>query len=212
MEGVATDLELLERWSEGDQASGNVLFERYFNALFRFFRNKVQYGVEDLIQQTLLACVEGRARFRGEASFRTYVFQVARFQLYAHYRSRYRGAELDFEITGVADLGTTPTGALARKQEELWLLEGLRRIPLQYQIVLELSVYEDLPGREIAQILEIPEGTMRSRLRVAAERLRKELLLISDGGCKLAEPEEDLEGWARRVRERFGHAVGDGAA
>jgi hypothetical protein len=45
---------------------------------------------------------------------------------------------------------------------------------------------------------------MRSRLRVAAERLRKELLLISDGGCKLAEPEGDLRAWAQRVRESFG--------
>ena len=180
------------------------LVERHFAALFRFFQNKVQNGIEDLLQQTLLACVEGRARFRGDASFRTYLFQTARFQLYRHYRERNRGRDIDFEITGVADLGTSPTGALARKQEQQWLLEALRRIPLQYQVVLELSVCEDLSGREIAQILEIPEGTLRSRLRLAVQRARRELELISSGRSTLADPGSDLQAWARGVREAFG--------
>jgi RNA polymerase sigma-70 factor (ECF subfamily) len=201
---LASDAELLERWSAGDRAAGNDLFERYFTPLFRFFQNKVQSGIEDLIQQTLLGCVEGRTRFRGEASFRTYVFQTARYQLYRYYRARNRGAELDFEITGVADLGTSPSGAYARKQEQQWLLEALRRLPLQYQIVLELTFCEDLTGREIADILEIPEGTLRSRLRLGAERVRKQLEELSEGSCTLAEPGPDLQAWARSVRESFG--------
>jgi RNA polymerase sigma-70 factor (ECF subfamily) len=201
---VATDLQLLERWSEGDRAAGDALFGRYFAPLFRFFQNKVQFGIEDLIQQTMLACVEGRDRFRGDASFRTYVFQAARFQLYSHYRTRNRGVELDFEITGVADLGTSPTGALTRKQEQQWLLEALRRIPLQYQIVLELSIWEELTGPEIAAILEIPEGTLRSRLRLGTERLRRELAVLSAPGCTVPDPSDDLQSWAKGVRASFG--------
>lgn len=203
-----TDLELLERWAAGDRDAGDQLFERYFDPLLRFFQNKVDHGVEDLVQQTLLACVEGRDRFRGAASFRTYLFQIARYQLYAYYRSRSR-RELDFEVTSVVDLGTSPTSALARKEDQRCLLEALRRIPLQYQIVLELRLWEDLSGAEIARTLEIPEPTMWSRLRIATERLRVQLEAL--GGCSdlVGTGDEDLQGWATRVRAVLGRTGTD---
>src|ERR1041385_8354720 len=97
------DFELLQAWSQGDRAAGSLLFERHFDALHRFFRNKAQDGVADLVQQTLLACVEGRSRFRGDASFRTYLFQTARFQLYAYYRARRRDVIFDFGSMSVTD-------------------------------------------------------------------------------------------------------------
>ena len=204
MAGAPTDLDLLDRWGDGDRTAGNVLFERHFDSLFRFFRNKVDIGVEDLVQQTLLGCVAGRTSFRRDASFRTYLFQVARNQLYAYYRERNREGNYDFEITGIADLGTSPTGLIARKQEEHWLFEALRRIPLHYQVVLELSLWEDMPGRQIAEILDIPEGTLRSRLRLAVTRLRNEMQAIAADAHTLPQLGDDLQAWACRVREGVG--------
>jgi RNA polymerase sigma-70 factor (ECF subfamily) len=197
-----TDFELLERWGEGDRESGAKLFERYFGALFRFFENKAQDSIEDLVQQTLLACVEGRARFRRESSFRTYLFQTARFQLYAHYRSRNRrrSRELDFELTSVADLGTSPSGVIARKQDERLLLEALRRIPLEHQVLLELYLWEDLSASEIAEILEVTEYHVRSRLQLAHDGLRKQLAAMTGESCKLMDTVDDLQAWAKRTR------------
>src|SRR6185436_6575853 len=71
------DAELLSAWRGGDEKAGAELFERHFEALFRFFRNKAGDQAEDLVQETFLACLSGPA-FRGEASFRTYLFTVAR--------------------------------------------------------------------------------------------------------------------------------------
>jgi RNA polymerase sigma factor (sigma-70 family) len=201
MEQGGTDFELLERWANGERAAAEELFDRYFDPLVRFFENKVQHGVQDLVQQTWLACCEGRTRFRGDASFRTYLFQIARFQLYSHYRSRYRNLDLDFEVASVVDLGTSPTGAVARKQEQRRLLNALRRIPLQYQIVLELRMWEDLSCAEIADVLDLPEPTLRSRLRLASERLRRELQASGMTGPALSDPGEELREWARAVRE-----------
>ena len=64
------DDDLLERWRAGDKRAGNALFERHFRSLVRFFRNKVSTGIEDLVQETLLACVRGRDRLRDDGSFR----------------------------------------------------------------------------------------------------------------------------------------------
>ncbi|HKP59570.1 MAG TPA: sigma-70 family RNA polymerase sigma factor [Polyangiales bacterium] len=205
MDKGGTDFALLERWTNGERAAAEELFERYFDPLLRFFQNKVQHGVQDLVQQTWLACCEGRVRFRGDASFRTYLFQIARFQLYSHYRSRHRNLDLDFELASVVDLGTSPTGAVARKQDQRRLLNALRRIPLQYQIVLELRMWEDLTCAEIAHVLDLPEPTLRSRLRLAAERLRKELQADGMSEPALSDPGEDLREWARAVR---GSALG----
>lgn len=157
------------------------------------------------MQQTLLACVEGRERFRGDASFRTYMFQAARRQLYAHY-ARSSRAPIDFEITGVADLGTSPSGMLGRKEDERILLEALRRLPLQHQIVLELSLWEELSSPEIGEILEIPDATVRSRLRLAMDRLRDGVVALSgDGtGGPLMDTPDDFRAWAKRLRKALG--------
>src|SRR5262245_4038675 len=74
---VMTDDELLAAWRAGDRRAGEQLFDRHFKALTRFFRNKVTEGMDDLIQQTVLGLLEGKHEFRGEGSFRSFVFGVA---------------------------------------------------------------------------------------------------------------------------------------
>jgi RNA polymerase sigma-70 factor (ECF subfamily) len=200
MGGENSDFELLDRWGQGDLKAGSTLFERHFDSLYRFFRNKAQSGVEDLMQQTLLACVEGRPRFRREASFRTYMFQTARFQLHAHYRKLRRDTQLDFSLITAEELGTSPSGAVSRRQDARLLLEAMRRIPVDFQLVLELSFWEGLSGVEIAEILGIPEPTVRSRMRRGTERLREQMQQLEDAAVGLHDTAEDLDAWAARVR------------
>lgn len=201
MSELRSDFELLDQWGAGDLAAGSELFERHFDTLYRFFRNKVDNELQDLMQRTLLACVEGRTRFRRESSFRTYLFQTARFQLYAHYRDLRRAKHLDFAVITAADLQASPSGIIARKQDFRLLLEALRRIPVDHQIVLELTFWEELSGPEIAQVLGIPEPTVRSRLRRASERLRAELVALGGTDTQLRETGDDLQLWARRLAE-----------
>jgi len=163
---LATDGELLAQWSAGSRAAGNELIERHFDVVHRFFRNKVGSDIEDLMQQTFLACVEARARYQGQASFKTFLLAIARNQLFTHYSKRRREV-LDFTLTSVHDLGTSPTGVLARREDEHLLSEALRRVPLDAQVVLELAYWEGLDGAEIAQVLEVPLNTAYSRLRRA---------------------------------------------
>jgi RNA polymerase sigma-70 factor (ECF subfamily) len=68
---VRSDYELLDVWRAGDPKASGELFDRHFRGLYRFFRNKGVKGVDDLVQQTFLGCVEGRCRMRGDATFRT---------------------------------------------------------------------------------------------------------------------------------------------
>lgn len=197
-----SDLELLDAWRDGDVAAGNALFDRHFRALYRFFRNKVHDGIDDLVQQTFLACVEGRDRFRQHATFRTYMYAAARNILYrAFERRKKNAARLDFGATSVRDLGTSPESALGRCGEHRLLLAALRAIPIDFQIALELYYWEGLTGPELAQALEIPEATVRSRLRRGIEHLRRRLDELASEPSLLESTVGNLDGWARELRE-----------
>jgi RNA polymerase sigma factor (sigma-70 family) len=173
-----SDADLLQRWEQGCAQAGNELIERYFGVVQRFFRNKVGCDIEDLVQRTFLACVEARARYRGESSFKTFLLAIARNQLFTHYGKHRRHAR-DVGVTSVRDPRTSPTGLLAKSEDERLLAEALQSIPLTSQIVLELLYWEGLDAGEIAGVLEVPLNTAYSHLRRAKLALRAKLHELS---------------------------------
>jgi RNA polymerase sigma factor (sigma-70 family) len=166
------DRELLEAWRGGDLTAGNRLFEKYFDAVYRFFDGKAGGEVADLVQRTFLALVEGRDRFRGDSAVLTYLFAIARHELHQYWRLKKRDANLDFGVSSLLDLNPSPSSLVARAQTHRTLYEALRAIPLNLQLALELHYWEDQSGPALAEILGVPEGTVRSRLRRGLEALR----------------------------------------
>jgi RNA polymerase sigma factor (sigma-70 family) len=202
MTTAATDVELLEAWRGGERRAGEQLFERHYAAVARFFRNKLEFGVDDLIQRTFLACVEGRERIRGEASFRTYLFAVARNLLGKHYRGRQRhGDRIDLGVTSIHDLAPSPSVVVAEHQEQRLLLEALRRIPIDHQIVLELYYWERLTSAEIAGVLDVPHGTVRTRIRRAKQLLEEQLRALDGEPAVVERTVTNLESWAASLRK-----------
>ena len=201
---MATDFELLDSWRSGDREAGNALFERHFDAVCRFFANKVTHGVDDLIQKTFLGCIEARDRFQKQASFRTYLFAVAHNILRAHFRERRReGVASDVGESSTDELTPSPSAVFAAHEEQRLLLEALRRIPLDYQLVLELYYWEDLAAPELAQVLSLPEGTVRSRLRRAKEALADKMRSLARTPELLRTTFSDLDGWVRSLRAQL---------
>lgn len=200
---AGSDEELLAAWKNGDTAAGQTLFDRHFAAVYRFFTNKVRTAgdADDLVQQTFLALLERAERLEA-ASFRAYLLGVAHHKLCAYYRGA-RRAEERFELGSVSaeDLGS---GALARvcaDEQQRQLLAALRQIPLDDQILLEMFYWEQMTGAEIAEVLKIPLGTLRNRLKAARQRLQVKLA----AGAPLVALASSLAGlrtWASGVRKQ----------
>lgn len=203
---MPSDFDLLEAWRDGDEAAGRDLFGRYFEAVFRFFRNKIDDAAEDLTQQTFMGLVAGRDRFRGESSFRTYLFMIARKRLYSYLRSRNRDREpLEVGHASVVDLGfVSPSRAVAVRQEQQLLLQALRRLPLEMQVALELFYWEELSIAEIAEILETPVGTVKSRLQRARIRLDTVLAELADSEALLTSTLDNFDAWAKGLQNLLG--------
>lgn len=206
---MSDDRELLEAWRDGDEAAGRALFERHFDAIFRFFRAKLPEAAEDLTQQTFLGCVRGKDRFRGDASFRTYLFTVARNRLYTYLRDRGRRARVETTAEpaelSIADLADpSPSAIIAGRQEQRLLLEALRRLPLDLQIAIELHYWEGMTVREIALVVDTPEGTIKRRLQRARARLEDIIRELADSDVLADSTIGDLAGWAKQLQEALG--------
>ena len=195
------DSELLEAWQAGDRRAGHELFTRHFKGIRRFFANKAGGDTEELVQSTFARCVESRDRFRNRSSFRTFLFGIARNVLREHFRWR-KPEQFDPDRHSVEDSGAGPSTLLAAKQEQRLLLEALRRIPLEHQALLELYFWEKLSASQIAEIFEIPENTVRTRIRRGKALLREQLTLLAKSPEVLDSTLGGLDAWAASLREQ----------
>ena len=177
---MESDFDLLDRWRAGETAAGHALLARHFDTLCGFFESKCGPDADDLVQRTMLACVAAKDRFRKHASFRTFLFAVARHELYHHLQARRRdGQRLDFSITSIAELLTTPGSRMVKDADKVRVVEALRRLPVEQQTLLELHYWQELDIEALSEILEIEPGATRVRLHRARKKLR-ELLEVSD--------------------------------
>lgn len=208
------DWELLGAWRRGDRNAGQQLVKRHFGAISRFFRNKVasEHDAADLVSQTFLECTKAKDGFRGDTSFRRFVFAIALnvLRLYIRTKHKRKGEELDFGALCVKDVSpSTMSSIVMRRREAQLLVLALREIPLDQQIVLELNIFEGLSGREISELLEIPEGTVRGRLRLGKEQLRNRLAELARTPAELQATLTDLEGWAESIRRALARDDGE---
>lgn len=202
------DLELLRTWRDGDRGAGNQLLRRHFTSLHRFFASKVGDEAEDLIQNTLLACVTYIDKVAAAASFKAYLFTIASHQLYAYLRKR-ESNPIDFTAVSAVELGLSPSSVVAQRESDQRLSAALRRLPIELQIVLELGYWEDLGVPEIATVLELPLGTAKSKVRKAKQLLAQELerqarpSLIPLDDEPDDDSDADLGAWVRQIRDRL---------
>lgn len=190
-----TDGALLRRWQGGDRDAADRLIRRHYAGLSRFFRNKVYHDGEDLLQDTLMRLLDRGRAYTAAASVRTYLFSIAHNTLIDHLRRRSRRRTVDFELDSVTDLGASPSSVVSRSEVCMRLAQALRRIPVAEQVVIELAYWEECTLDEVAEILDIPPGTARSRVRQGRERLLK----LMQANTPTAD-DAGLERWLRELR------------
>jgi RNA polymerase sigma factor (sigma-70 family) len=197
------DRALLEAWRDGDRRAGRRLVERHLAGLGRFFANKVGHEQEaqDLVAETFERFSQALPRYRGDSSVRTFLYAIAHNVLREHFRRRERETGRAEPLESVADLGPSPSMVVAQHQQQRLLLHALRALPLEHQIVLELSLFEDMSRAEIAEITGTPAGTIAGRLRRARELLDERLAALCDSPALLESTTTDLAQWAQSLRD-----------
>lgn len=198
------DQALLTAWGAGDVQAGQLLFRRHYVGLSRFFRSKAGDAAHELTQASFLACLERRAALASAVSFRAYLYGIARNILYDHYRgSAKQRAILEFAELSCEDLSPGLAGVHAKEQELELLLRAMRKIPINAQILLELYYWERMTAREIGEVLGVPEGTVRTRIRDAKQHLEAQVGRLARTPELAQSTVIGFDTWAERLRQQI---------
>jgi RNA polymerase sigma-70 factor (ECF subfamily) len=113
-------------------------------------------------------------------------------------RTRQRkGTQVDFAMSSIAELVSTPGTRMARNQEHRHLLEALRQLPVEQQTLLELHYWEEMEIAELAKIFDAPAATIRTRLHRARKALREQIEHAAPP--QALETLETMDAWAKRL-------------
>ncbi len=124
---------------------------------------------EDVFQEVMRRAFAGYTKFRGESSFGTWLYRIAINEIRRYHRRNSPLLPLEETIPASDD----PEGEVARKEEIERVREIMNTLPPRYKEILVLRYFQELSYEEIARILKIPVGTVRSRLSRAREELTR---------------------------------------
>lgn len=142
---------------------------QYETDMFRFAKSIVgnQADGEDAMQESILKAYEKIDTLRSRRKFKAWIFQILANECYQILRSRKRQ-----EPTDPFEFCKEEHQAVSQKSEEGEILSYILKIPKQYQEVLILYYYDEFSTKEIAKILDIPPGTVKSRLSRGRKQLK----------------------------------------
>ena len=182
---MVTDEQLLANYSHGDQRAFSELMGRYKQELFAFLYRFVSdaAAAEDLFQETFIQVHRNAGSFDPQRRFRPWLFTIAANKARDHLRSSGRhfaqsldnstrggsgGAEDATAFVDLMDSGTaTPPTDLQEAEEVAAVREVLASLPDHYREVLVMSYFHQFAYKEMAEMLHIPLGTVKSRLHAA---------------------------------------------
>jgi RNA polymerase sigma factor (sigma-70 family) len=169
---------LLSQWCGGDIAAGNELIKRYLRPLRLYFGSKLssEHDVQDLAQTTLATCAElaqrSGGRLEGVASFRAYLFGIARNKLLHFYSRKLAVAGVDDVASmPVADLSPGPSTLVKMQQRVDTLLLAMNELSIDQQTAIQLKYWSGMTQQEVADALGVPEGTVARRIHEAKHKL-----------------------------------------
>jgi RNA polymerase sigma-70 factor (ECF subfamily) len=164
--------DLIEKSKEGDEASFNALFSLYKERIFYTCLGivKDQESAEDLTQETFIQAYTHLSSFKGNSSFYTWLYRIAHNLSLNHVKKKGRIKE-DALIEELYANPVPPQTPENREFQEL-LEKSLSTLSEKHRLVYVMCEIEKRPQKEVAALLSIKEGTVRSRLFNARKKIR----------------------------------------
>jgi RNA polymerase sigma-70 factor (ECF subfamily) len=180
-----SDDDLVARLRDGDRAAVEQAYVAHHTTIRAFARRLVgdATAAEDLVQETFVALPRAIRRYRGDAPLRSFLMGIAVNHARRHVRAAMRRRRATEKLgTEVRPPAPDATDALERKRLALRLSAALDDLPIDQRVAFVLCEAEGRTSVEVAEILRIPEGTVRTRLFHAKRKLRIALEGFEPGG------------------------------
>lgn len=184
-----TDAQLLERYSQGDEHAFRELVSRYKNGLYAFLKRFLNQRdlIEDVFQETFLQLFSSRESFDTQRPLRPWLFTIAANKAKDALRKQQRtsavpigtisnGEQASFDdvLNSLTSIETRPYETLERGELAERVRQVVANMPESAREILILAYFNRFSYKQMAQILSIPIGTVKSRLHTAVNRFAKE--------------------------------------
>ena len=178
---------LIEKCLDGDQAAWEQIVRQYwrkvFNVAYKFVGSHEQ--AEDLAQEIFLKIFRSLATFDRRANFQTWLISVSRNLCIDHYRSVRKERQTIDRDVAAEDLSpaaatASPLATLENRDLAATLRQALQTLPQSLRVAVLLRDLQELSYLEIAERLDLPEGTVKSRINRGRHELARQILRLRD--------------------------------
>jgi RNA polymerase sigma-70 factor (ECF subfamily) len=178
---ATSDHALIARIAAGDKPAMRALFLRHQVRVYRFVLRlvRIEQSAEDLVSEVFLEIWRHAAKFQARSEVSTWILAIARFKALSSLRRR-DADQLD-EVTAAAieDPGDDPETTIEKKDRSNILRKCLSRLSPDHREIVDLVYYQEMAIHEVAEIVGIPENTVKTRMFHARKRLSE--LMIAAG-------------------------------
>jgi RNA polymerase sigma-70 factor (ECF subfamily) len=181
----AEDQLLIGRFLAGEEPAFDRLVERYYQRIDRVAQQVVRHpmAAEDITQEVFLRAYRALPRFRGEASFYSWLYRITINLCLNHLRRQaHQVPTAEEAVISGSPVVNDPAVVLEVQERERTIRQAIDALPAHYRIAIILRDLEGLSYQEVADVLGIPLGTVKSRINVGKSLLRKALHPILDEG------------------------------
>lgn len=164
---------LLSLIAKGDQKAFIYFYRRYHTSVFNFINRLIRdyVGSEDVLQEVFMAVWKNAKTFKGKAKVETWMYRIAYYKSMSWLRKRRDAVTLEFIDENYSEDTTDKADILDARRVK----QSLAKLSVKQRAVVELTFMQGMTYREVAEILQIPLGTVKSRMSSALTLLSKVL-------------------------------------
>ena len=181
----AREQKLIRRMLQGEERAFLEFVNQYKDRLFAAMLAHVgsRHDAEEIVQETFVKAIQHLPNFRHHSQLYTWIYRIA-WNTSAS-RKRHRRDEISLDMSGAESQSPAPAWSephvpMERRERVDLLRRGLNRIEGKHRRILVLREFDEMSYQQISEIMNIPLGTVRSRISRARQRLREELLQIEE--------------------------------
>ncbi len=164
---------LIERIADGEKAAIQSLFARHHTRLYRSIARQVGNPsmAEEITNEVFLEVWKNAARYEGRSSVSTWIMAIAHNKAVSAMRKRQEVLIDDDEISLVGDTADNPEVVAQKSNKADAIRAAIEKLSPDHKKIIDLSYYHEMSIREVAEVLDIPENTVKTRMFHARKNL-----------------------------------------
>ncbi len=176
---------LLRRMAGGDRAAFTELYRLMHRPLFGYLMKLIRERemAEDVLNETMMEVWRQAGRFEGRSAVNTWVFSIAHHRAVSRFRKRRESALDDAYAATIADEGPTPDQTAQSRGMSRLLARLMEQLSYEHREIIHLAYFQEFSVQEIAEALDVPPNTVKTRMFYARQRLK---VLLAESGVERA--------------------------